>query len=147
MYICNQCGHTQDKLKYARIYGDNLLEGYMDEVITDCACCKHGELVEATECSVCGRYFDNSSLFGVCEDCLAEHHTVGDALKFGDEEKIDVPINSFIYNILAIDKINQILEKYVEEHFTDCCKEVTEFCNLDKWAFSEYVENLGKESD
>lgn len=144
MYICNNCGHTMETLPWARIYGDNLLEGYMDERDESCPCCKRGDMIEAVECKVCGEYFDNSSLYGVCKDCLAEHQTVGDALKFGDSDKIDIPINNFIASVLDFEKINSILEKYVEEHFTDHCDEVKTYLKKYEWEFSEFVEKEKK---
>jgi hypothetical protein len=110
---------------------------------TNCKC--GGEFVPATKCKVCGEWFDNSVLYGVCECCLDEHETVETALIIGDANREDVGINSFIASILDHDKINAILEKYVEEHYTDGCREVVDFLEYDKSDFSDYiVEKVGE---
>ena len=139
MYICNICGHTQEELETKRVYDDNLLGGYMDETVIYCSCCSHGELVEATECPVCGELFDNTELHGVCECCLEKYETVGDALEYGEGCLDKVHINGFIAYALDEKKINEILTKYVEEHFTDHCKEVKDYCSDDKSAFCDFV--------
>lgn len=143
MYICNVCGHTKEDLPWVRIYGDNLLEGYMDERDESCPCCKNGSMVEATECEVCGKYFDNSELHGVCEVCIEKAKTVGNALKIGDMSRENVAINSFVASVLTEDQINRILENYVEQHFTDQSKEVSRYCELDIWEFSDFIKENG----
>ena len=143
MYICDRCGHIEERLGYARIYGDNLLEGYMDEVDDTCPCCKRGQLLEAAICPICEKPFDNSELHGVCEVCLEKAETVENALKIGDVSRENVGINSFISSVLTEDRINHILENYVEQHYTDHCKEVVKFCEDDLGEFSDFVKENG----
>jgi hypothetical protein len=141
MLICNHCGHRAESLNSGRIYNDNLLGGYIDQKDTTCPCCKKGDMILATQCSFCGSWFDNTELHGVCEMCLEEHETVGEALEFGECRTEKVEINGFIANVLSTEKINEILTKYVEENFTDHSKPVIDYCEYDKSDFSEYVEN------
>ena len=139
MYICWKCGELFEDLKTERRYGDNYLGGFIDETIDTCPHCKV-DLVEATKCPVCGRWFDNTELDGVCAHCLEDYETVGTALEIGDKNRIDVKVNSFVAYALSDDQINHILEKWVEENFTDHCKTVIEYCRDDNAYFSDFVK-------
>lgn len=143
MLICNKCGATieNDELKMTtQCHGHSSLgQAYNERIPESCRC--GGEFIEATKCAVCGEWFDNSELEGVCEDCLEEHYTVGTALAIGDADRTDVEINSFIARVLNPDRINHILEKWVEENFVDGCRDVRDFLNDNKDYFSEWVEN------
>lgn len=144
MLICYKCGATieNDELKMTtQCHGYTSLGQPLNERVADTSCSCGGEFVEATKCAVCGEWFDNSELEGVCEDCLEEHYTVGMALKIGDDNRINVEVNSFIASVLNADRINHILEKWVEENFVDGCRDVRDFLNADKSCFSEWVEN------
>jgi hypothetical protein len=138
MLICNICGHIidEDDLKYVR---EDYGEVHVDDT---CKCCRKGQYGEAKECKICGELFDSEDNIGdVCEDCIEKHETVGEALKYGEDCLDKVNINGFIAYALDEKKINEILTKYVEEHFTDHCKEVKDYCNDDKSAFSDYLED------
>ena len=141
MLICNHCGHKTERLSSARIFDDNLLGGYIDQSDTTCPCCSDGEMIEATKCSLCGEWFDNTELHGVCEVCLDEFATVGTALAIGETATTDVEINGFIAEVLPPEQINKILTKWVEENFTDHSKPVVDYLESDKQAYSEYIEN------
>lgn len=139
MLVCEMCGKVvgSDDLNYVtEMHG----ERHRD---TRCKC--GGYFIPATKCRVCGEWFDNTELHGVCEGCLDEHYTVGMALAIGDANREDVEINSFIASILNPDRINHILEKYVEEHYTDGCREVKDYLDADKSCFSEWVVEKGAE--
>ena len=141
MYVCNICGHLVEELTTARVYDDNLLEGYIDETVTACPCCKHGELIEATICAVCGKPFDGTELNGVCECCLEEYETVESALEIGEQETEKVDVNGFIAEILTPDQINKILTKWVEENIMDHSPKVVDFCEYDLSWFSDFVKD------
>lgn len=141
MLVCDRCGHLVENLEFSRTYDDNLLGGYIDEADTTCPCCKKGDLIPATQCSDCGKWFDNTDLYGVCEECLDEFATVGTALALGKNSTTDVEINGFIAEVLTPEQINKILTKWVEENFTDHSKPVVDFLESDKQAYSEYIEN------
>ena len=133
MLVCYKCGRLREssELGYAiESHGERHLD-------TDCSC--GGEFIPATQCKVCGKWFDDTDLNGVCEVCLEEYETVGVALEIGDANREDVEINSFIASILNPDRINHILEKYVEEHYTDHCREVIDYLEYDKSAYSEWI--------
>lgn len=138
-YICNLCGHIkyEDEFEYVtEPHGERHLD-------FTCHCCGHGNYIKAEKCKVCGEFFDgseNSELCEVCDDCLEKHYTIEEALKYAEEGyTTSVEINSFIASALTEKQINEILTKYVEEHFTDHCKEIKDYCNDDKSAFCDFV--------
>lgn len=140
MYVCNKCGtlKSEEEMNYVR---ESHGERHLD---MNCNC--GGEFIPATKCSVCGEWFDNTELHGVCEVCLDEEETVGTALSIGEysTEKVD-GINGFIADVLSVEQINKILTKWVEENFTDHSKAVVDYLESDKSAYSEYLEDKYRE--
>ena len=134
MYVCNKCGtlKSEEEMNYVR---ESHGERHLD---MNCNC--GGEFIPATKCSVCGEWFDNTELHGVCEFCLEEYETVGEAIKYGSENKVNVSINECLAYLLTENQIERILTKWVEENFTDRSKPIVEYCENDKSAFSEYLE-------
>jgi hypothetical protein len=135
MLVCNKCGTLIDdkELDYVtEMHGERHLN-------TACRC--GGDFIPATQCKICGVWFDNSGLYGICEGCLEEYETVGTALEIGDANREDVEINSFVASVLSADRINHILEKWVEENYTDHSSDVRRFLNRDLGVFSEHIEN------
>ena len=140
MYICNRCGKLIDELPtssqchgYTGL-GDELREEFAE---TECSC--GGEFVEARQCKICGEYYsDEDYPYDVCECCAEEYETVGHALEYGEQRKEKVEINGFIYSVLSNEQINEILTKWVEENFTDHSKYVRDYCEDDKFDFSEF---------
>lgn len=134
MYVCNRCGAKREELRV-------VVEPH-GEVHADHICKCGGDFVEAERCKVCGEWFDNTDLFGVCECCIEEYETVGDALEYGAQKEVDIPINECIANLLSKEQIGKILTKWVEENFTDHSKPIIEYCENDKGAFSDYVKEI-----
>jgi hypothetical protein len=138
MLVCDKCG--------------TLVEAHELPFVTEAHGEKHrntvcgcgGEFVEATKCDVCGEWFDNRELDGVCEVCLAEYETVGDALAIGAENTTSVEINGFIAYALDPVVINEILTKWVEENITDHSRVVVDYCEDDKPWFADYVKEKVK---
>lgn len=139
MLVCNKCGKLREssELGYAiESHGERHLD-------IECSC--GGDFIPARQCKICGRWFDDTDLNGVCEVCLEEHETVGVALEIGDANRENVEINSFIASILNPDRINHILEKWVEEHYTDHSDAVIAYLESDMSAFAEFLEDKYKE--
>jgi hypothetical protein len=139
MYVCDKCGEliSENELHYVtEMHGERHLS-----MVCPCG----GEFIPATKCLVCGEWFDNTELHGVCEVCLDEDETVGTALELGAYglEKVD-GINGFIADVLSVEQINKILTKWVEENFTDHSKAVKDYIYADKMAYSEFLENKYK---
>ena len=134
MLVCNRCGTLVE---------DNEL-GYVTEMHgerhrnTVCRC--GGEFIPATQCKLCGTWFDNTELHGVCEGCLEEYETVETAIEIGSYSTEMREINGFFADILTTEMINDILGKYVEEHYTDHSTAVVDYLEADKSAYSEYLE-------
>jgi hypothetical protein len=138
MLVCDKCG--------------TLVEAHELPFVTEAHGERHrnyncncgGEFVEATKCDVCGEWFDNRELDGVCEVCLAEYETTGDALAIGGENTTSVEINGFIAYALDPVVINEILTKWVEENITDHSRVVVDYCEDDKPWFADYVKEKVK---
>lgn len=136
MLVCNKCGKLREssELGYAiEIHG----ERHRD---TDCSC--GGDFIPATQCKICGKWFDNTDLYGVCECCLEEEETVGTALAIGAYSTEKVEVNGFIASVLTQEQIDQILTKWVEENCLDHSKPVVDYLESDKSAFSEYLKEV-----
>lgn len=148
MLVCNKCGYAVEdselSVRYEHHGHTSLGNSFTEAVDERCSC--GGEFVEATKCAVCGEWFDNDGLYGVCENCIEEHETVGDALAFGENDPVSVAINGFVADVLSPEHINKILTKWVEENVIDHSKEVCKYINRDKALFSEHIEyEFGKE--
>lgn len=133
MLVCKICGKVtnENELRYVtEAHGERHLNH-------TCSC--GGELTSATKCKVCGEWYDDSELHGVCEKCLGEYETVGEALAIGEQRKTQVAVNEFIAFALTEEQIGKILTKWVEENFTDHSKAVVDYCEDDKYWYSEYL--------
>ena len=141
MFVCKNCGELREELKTIKQHcGETTLGNQICEIIEDDTCDCGGKFVEATECKLCGEWFDNTELDGVCEVCLEEYETVGTALEIGNENPETVEgINGFAASVLTVEQINKILCKWVEENFVDHSKEVVKYCEEDKFYFSDFL--------
>lgn len=141
MFVCNCCGKLVEELTVSReIHGHTDLGAPLEERVVDERCSCGGDFVEAERCKVCGEWFDNTNLNGVCEVCIEDNELVGTALEIGNENPEMVEgINGFVASILSVEQINQILSKWVEENFIDHSKEVVKYCEEDKFYFSDYL--------
>lgn len=135
MLVCNRCGTLVN-------YNDL---GYVTEIHgerhrnTVCKC--GGEFIPAKKCKLCGSWFDNTDLHGVCEGCISEEETVGNALEIGAENTEMVEVNGFIAEVLTTEQINKILTKWVEENFVDRCTPVVQYLEGDISCFTEFLED------
>ena len=137
MYICDKCGEIRDDFdlrSYKEAHGEKL---------TDYSCGCGGELVEAKQCPICEKWFIAEKTNSVCETCMKEYETVGEALDMGERDKKSVDgINGFIAEVLTVEQINKILTKWVEENFTDHSKPVVDYCECDKDYFCDYLAEV-----
>lgn len=139
MLVCNKCGtlvEGQDLPYVIEMHGEKHRN-------TKCKC--GGEFIPARQCKLCGKWFDNTELHGICEGCLSEEETVGNALEIGSYSQEKVSINGFIADALTPKQINKILAKWVEENFTDHSKAVVDYLEGDMSAFAEFLEDKYKE--
>lgn len=68
MFICDDCGNvfdTPDVIIEKHPYG----EGYADERLGVCPCCKSTEIGEAEKCSHCGEWVAETNSDGLCDIC------------------------------------------------------------------------------
>ena len=97
------------------------------------------------QCVLCGNWED-IIVNEVCDDCLEKNTTLRNAIKFGEENKVNVEINGFIANVYSADEINRILKRNLEEDKTQTfeikqvLKEAENYCLKDKYDFSEFLK-------
>lgn len=112
MLVCRECGYVFEEEE-----ASNWVEEHGEE---NCGCprCK-GEFEEATRCKICGDWFLDNGVGGVCEECKERNLTYSNALKVGDKEKQTVEINGFLASVYSISEINDILQRdYERAHKT-----------------------------
>lgn len=144
MFVCKNCGKLIEDYELPtakQCHGYTSLGQPLTETI-DGLCSCGGEFTEATQCEICGEWFDNTELDGVCEVCLEEYETVGTALEIGAENPETIEgINGFIKSVLSVEQMNKILTKWVEENFIDHSNAVVKYCEEDMPYYSDWVKN------
>ena len=139
MLVCNKCGKIVDESELGYVtepHGERHLN-------TVCRC--GGDFIPATQCSICGKWFDNTELHGVCEGCLSDYETVETAIEIGEKNLEKREINGFFANILTTEMINFIIAKWVTENYVDHSKAVVEYLEDDVAYFSGFLEDKYKE--
>ena len=146
MLVCTNCGKFNDESDFPqKLFCDEF--GVMHLSDSDyCPSCKWGDLVEAKSCPICGKYYDDTELDGVCDDCLKENETVEVALQIGDCNRESVEINGFVAAALTADQICHILEEAARKIFKDRDDAVVEYLRDDLPYFTEWVESHNKEN-
>ena len=143
MLVCNFCGaikNEEDLKTYTQIHDYTDLQPLKERVVDySCDECGRGDYVKATECKICGSWFDDEDLVGVCESCLEDEETFENAVKLGRENTESREINGFLASLFSAEKINDILEQYAEQHFTDHCTEIVHYCEEDKRFFADLI--------
>jgi hypothetical protein len=138
MLVCNYCGKLKEETELERVtemHGETHLDTY-------CHRCDKGEFVTATKCEFCGEWFDDDSHCGICESCMDDEYTVGNALEYGEGNLVSVDgINEAIATLLTPEEMNRILGKWVEENFVDGSNPVRAYLDNDKSAFAEFLLN------
>lgn len=142
MYICKECTEVFDEPKPIESdCGYETSVGYA-QVNEEFSCCPHcgSEDIEiAKKCDICGEYtFENA----VCDNCLEENATLENAIKYGNDEKVKVELNSFFAWSLSSAEINDILAQWCEEN--QGALFLKEFCSQNKYDFARWVKNENK---
>lgn len=130
MLICEHCGKIYDEDDVGCHY-----EEHGERRSDGCRC--GGELVEAVECPVCGEYIEEEDC--ICGVCYEEGMTIENAIKYGEEQPIDIPINEFVANVLSVKEINDILIEYIYDNYKDKCKEVRDYFELDVISYEDFI--------
>lgn len=150
MLICERCGTLIEDSElgtFSQCHGyTDLGDDFTERMAERCQC--GGDFVEATRCELCGEWFDNTELNGVCEYCLDEHKTVNNAIEYGEEHTTNVEgINGAVAYLLTTEEINRILTKWVEESFIDLSSDIRKYLNGERFDFSEWLKEKKKERD
>lgn len=152
MLICDRCGQVIAEedldLTHDRDYVNNGVGRECvrdDEFYKECGC--GGDWVDATECKVCGEWFNDEHYRKVCDDCLDENATFENAIKMGDEEycQHEVKINGYLANEFSTDQIEAILEReLVEAEKLGTALSYREYLFNDKDAYADWLnkENI-----
>ena len=142
MLVCKNCGKVIEDYELGTVrecHGySSLGQAFVEEADELCTC--GGEFVEAEKCKICGEWFDNEDLNGVCEVCIEKYETVSEALDMGAENTVSIDnINGAVASLLSTELINKILTKWVEENFIDHSKEIVRYCEEDEYYFAEWL--------
>ena len=138
MFICERCGEMCEYPEI-KVVAHETRENAEEKEMCRCSC--GGKFVEAKQCEICGKWFDNRNMDGVCECCLDEHATVKNALAIGKIDYTSVNVNEFVAFALSEQMINKILTKWVEENFVDGTPIVRKYCENDIGFFSDFVKD------
>lgn len=143
--VCKDCGRVfdDDELRAEKYWNYDLCCYNPTEYF--CPYCGSDDFDEATECPLCGDYYDASDDVHVCEGCLCDEENIVNAIEYGADRTEDVEINGFVANMLSAEKINEILINYAKEHYTEYPSAITKYLEWDKPQFSEFlIERRGK---
>jgi len=137
MLICDRCGAlmNEDDAQYDTRNSD------VGDFIKCCSC--GGDWIEATECKICGEWFNDEKSRNVCDYCLEENATFENALKMGDEEDCqeNIKLNGYLIAEFSKSRIEQILTNILRE--TQDLKlplKYEKFLLGDKDYFAEWLE-------
>lgn len=120
MLICDRCGNVINESDAEIIHEKDYINcgcGKIcirdDEFLEDCFC--GGTFVDATECEFCGEWFNGEG--NVCESCINEYSTFGNALKMGAETDCieSIKINGYLAYEFSENQINEILERELRQ--------------------------------
>lgn len=141
MYKCLKCGAVFEETK-VKSYDSQT--GWYDE---RCPICESEYFDEVGHCLKCDEYFPLGEMVGsICKECFDKRVTFGNALRYGKARKESVEISGFLKWCFASDEIESVLLKCLQE----CSHEwrqrmATEYCNDDKYDYSEFLEGCEDE--
>jgi len=141
MYKCNSCG---EEFSPDDAEQETFIEYHGTSVVSDiCPHCGSSNIEEMYECKVCGNLFTDSDLTDyVCDNCISENATLENAIKFGNDTKVHVQINSFYREIFDERMINSIIGIFVKKAKVGWDIDKAEkFCLEDKSEFAEWLRN------
>ena len=143
MLVCNFCGaikNEEDLKTYTQIHDYTDLQPIKETRIDSSCECGKGEYVPAQKCKLCGVWFYDEDRVGICEGCIDNAETFENAVKFGSENTEKVDINGLFVHLFSEQEINDIIERYAEQHFTDECREIARYCEEDLPCFVDFLE-------
>lgn len=143
-YVCEYCGKVLDEEElpvYNEDYGFETGIGYksiIQEIVDTCNC--GGNFVEATECEMCGEYFNDCDDIGICNNCLEENATFENAIKIGDDNPEKIYINGYLASEFTNEEIEEILRRELVEssEFVDKRK-YKEYCIKNQYDLAEII--------
>jgi hypothetical protein len=140
MWICEHCGRLYDGDFGTHYECHGHSDYYAEKVDNDAVCgtCG-GNYVEATECKICGQWFNNEGWCGVCEDCLDKEMTAENAFEVGEHDYDRVEINGALRWVFDEKKINEILFDYLKANREQYAKDISEYLNEDVSVLAELL--------
>lgn len=152
MLICDKCGELVDENELETVHDRDYVNNGLgmecvrdDEFYKECNC--GGDWVEATECRICGKWFNDELYIKVCEECLEDNATFENALKVGNEEECqqEIKINGYLAREYSKDQIESLLLRDLEESLRlNCNLSYREFLLDDKDYFADYLIKKGE---
>lgn len=149
MVICEDCGAVLDEndLITSKSYVSDYMGGCY-ETYSVCTC--GGDVVEATQCEICGEYFRSDEMHdGICDECLEEEMTVENAIECGKDgsARLDISLNGFLASVFSKEKIDEILTEELEKliNISDCnanyvIDRAEEWCREDASYFAGWLK-------
>lgn len=135
-YMCECCGNT------------SFTEFQFDR--QTCFC--EGAIVPCKICVICGTLYNTEDWwkgYNICEHCFRKGETIENAFKYAEECGCSVPveINEFVVTLLGEERISQILNDYIIEHYKNDDENVRRFLEADSMAFAWFLEEQDNDKD
>jgi len=135
MYICLHCGHEFEDIDRKHYdHGTGVWEEY-------CPNCGSEDFEEAEQCDLCGDWHVAENVTnGVCEKCLEESATVGNAVAFGNTDKQEVELNGFLAWAYTPDEIEDILINDLLKNKTLANDYVHQYITNDTFMYARWLK-------
>ena len=68
------------------------------------------------DCALCGAEVDEETTnYGICEKCWADHHNFDNALAYGETAQVDVKVNGLYAKVLTPEQIDVVLSSTIND--------------------------------
>ena len=106
---------------------------------------EHDEDDPTVECALCGEEVDEETTnYGICEKCWADHHNFDNALAYGKTARVDVSVNGLYAKMLTPDQIDAALRQVVldmKKYYYDfAINTADEFLRDDDGDFADWLK-------
>ena len=97
------------------------------------------------DCELCDAEVDEeTTVYGICEDCWTDHHNFDNALAYGETARVDVSVNGLYATMLTPEQIDAALRHVVLDmkkfHYDFAIKASDEFLRDDDGDFADWLK-------
>lgn len=114
--------------------------------VSGCPLC-HGDYEKTFSCKICGEEFLQEELNGgVCNECVDNYlNDTQTCLSFGEKEKEEIELNSFLLSVFSVSQIEEILSEELKKAEQIRKIDCSNFINNDRdWFGSMLAEEVNK---